>query len=448
MAVFSSGVLNRLDLHYNREKKDQDQYKLSVLNFFISCQDHLDFTQKKRKVGLETNKRLGSILRIGSRKSNKYSRIYETKESSLRFEHEMKGKFIEKYNSLLFSNDLQEFEQKLSYHFSTYFYQLLPLAACYMDWLVIKLRQIRKKSIQRPFLYTEYMSPSQVQSFFDKKQLITFLQFLVFSKKLDFKIDYLGDTRYRQVSFQVRDFLKYQNQSTDSPNYYKLRKLLKFFQGLQKKYRLTSFPDKKSFADETFLSLVTLPNAAETFVSAAETFSSLVTLPNAAETFVSAAETFSSLVTLPKLTIQKPKQEKCWRAEIWIVEELFYYKYPFFLPDFFQEKLTRDQFSVSFEVLKVFSSVEVGKHFQIKAFFQNYLTGLSNQQKTKMKNYFIKLVKVLKEHGLIESYCQIISNGSKYFVTSISKIEELTSQKISEGFVIYEIIDIDIEIDD
>lgn len=405
MAVFSSGVLNRLDLHYNREKKDQDQYKLSVLNFFISCQDHLDFTQKKRKVGLETNKRLGSILRIGSRKSNKYSRIYETKESSLRFEHEMKGKFIEKYNSLLFSNDLQEFEQKLSYHFSTYFYQLLPLAACYMDWLVIKLRQIRKKSIQRPFLYTEYMSPSQVQSFFDKKQLITFLQFLVFSKKLDFKIDYLGDTRYRQVSFQVRDFLKYQNQSTDSPNYYKLRKLLKFFQGLQKKYRLTSFPDKKSFADETF----------------------------------------SSLVTIPKVTIQKPKQEKCWRAEIWIVEELFYYKYPFFLPDFFQEKLTRDQFSVSFEVLKVFSSVEVGKHFQIKAFFQNYLTGLSNQQKTKMKNYFIKLVKVLKEHGLIESYCQIISNGSKYFVTSMSKIEELTSQKISEGFVIYETIDIEID---
>ena len=405
MAVFSSGVLNRLDLHYNREKKDQDQYKLSVLNFFISCQDHLDFTQKKRKVGLETNKRLGSILRIGSRKSNKYSRIYETKESSLRFEHEMKGKFIEKYNSLLFSNDLQEFEQKLSYHFSTYFYQLLPLAACYMDWLVIKLRQIRKKSIQRPFLYTEYMSPSQVQSFFDKKQLITFLQFLVFSKKLDFKIDYLGDTRYRQVSFQVRDFLKYQNQSTDSPNYYKLRKLLKFFQGLQKKYRLTSFPDKKSFADETF----------------------------------------SSLVTIPKVTIQKPKQEKCWRAEIWIVEELFYYKYPFFIPDFFQEKLTRDQFSVSFEVLKVFSSVEVGKHFQIKAFFQNYLTGLSNQQKTKMKNYFIKLVKVLKEHGLIESYCQIISNGSKYFVTSISKIEELTSQKISEGFVIYETIDIEID---
>ena len=405
MAVFSSGVLNRLDLHYNREKKDQDQYKLSVLNFFISCQDHLDFTQKKRKVGLETNKRLGSILRIGSRKSNKYSRIYETKESSLRFEHEMKGKFIEKYNSLLFSNDLQEFEQKLSYHFSTYFYQLLPLAACYMDWLVIKLRQIRKKSIQRPFLYTEYMSPSQVQSFFDKKQLITFLQFLVFSKKLDFKIDYLGDTRYRQVSFQVRDFLKYQNQSTDSPNYYKLRKLLKFFQGLQKKYRLTSFPDKKSFADETF----------------------------------------SSLVTIPKVTIQKPKQEKCWRAEIWIVEELFYYKYPFFLPDFFQEKLTRDQFSVSFEVLKVFSSVEVGKHFQIKAFFQNYLTGLSNQQKTKMKNYFIKLVKVLKEHGLIESYCQIILNGSKYFVTSMSKIEELTSQKISEGFVIYETIDIEID---
>lgn len=37
-----------------------------------------------------------------------------------------------------------------------------------------------------------------------------------------------------------------------------------------------------------------------------------------------------------------------------IAEELFYYNYPFLLPDFFRKKNTKDEFEVQFEILKVF----------------------------------------------------------------------------------------------
>ena len=62
----------------------------------------------------------------------------------LKFEHEMKGKFLQDYHSLLVENRLEEFEQKLSSQFLISFGKLLPLKYSYIDWLVIQLRPIRK----------------------------------------------------------------------------------------------------------------------------------------------------------------------------------------------------------------------------------------------------------------------------------------------------------------
>ena len=64
----------------------------------------------------------------------------------------MKGKFIQVYHKLLVSNSFQEFEKKLVTHFLLHFGKLLPLNYSYIDWLVIKLRPIRKHSIPQCFL--------------------------------------------------------------------------------------------------------------------------------------------------------------------------------------------------------------------------------------------------------------------------------------------------------
>jgi len=117
-------------------------------------------------------------------------------------------------------------------------------------------------------------------------------------------------------------------------------------------------------------------------------------------------------------------------AEIWLVEDLFHYKYPFLLPDLFRRKISKDEFDATFEVLKTYSSVNIEKEFFIKKFLASYR--ISNQRITNIKRNFIQLVKVFEEYDLIEPNYKIISEGYYH------SVEELTIQNISEGFVLYE----------
>lgn len=71
----------------------------------------------------------------------------------------------------------------------------------------------------------------------DRKKFFTFLQFLVYAQILDYKPGLLGSTSYRQVVFQVHDFLKYTKQSQ---NYYQVG----FFNELQKNSLIHFFSDK------------------------------------------------------------------------------------------------------------------------------------------------------------------------------------------------------------
>lgn len=111
--IFSEAVLSRVDLYFSRNNKTDN--KIQVIEFLHDC--HRKLNLRKNNVSLEKNQR-GLILKIESRKSNHYSRIYQNKnKNSLRFEYEIKGKFLQDYHSLLVEHRLEEFEQKLSSHF-------------------------------------------------------------------------------------------------------------------------------------------------------------------------------------------------------------------------------------------------------------------------------------------------------------------------------------------
>jgi hypothetical protein len=97
-----------------------------------------------------------------------------------------------------------------------------------------------------------------------------------------------------------------------------------------------------------------------------------------------------------------PKQ-KFLIAKVWLIEELFYYNYPFYLPNFFQQKLTKHELEVRFKLFQVFTSGSIEKEIFVQEFFKSYPSVLNNQQKTKIKNHFIELVKVLEECDLIKS---------------------------------------------
>jgi len=103
----------------------------------------------------------------------------------------MKGKFLQKYHSLLVENRLEEFEQKLSSHFLLSFGKFLPLQYSYLDWLVIRLRPTRKQITLQHGLNSDYIKSEIVM---DTRTFVSLIQFLNYVQHLDFEIEYLGST--------------------------------------------------------------------------------------------------------------------------------------------------------------------------------------------------------------------------------------------------------------
>lgn len=79
-------------------------------------------------------------------------------------------------------------------------------------------------------------------------------------------------------------------------------------------------------------------------------------------------------------------------SKVWLVDELFYYNYPFSLPNFFQQKLPKYELEVRFKLFQVFSSVSIEKEILLQEFFKSYRSILNNQQKKRIKKSFIELV--------------------------------------------------------
>ena len=76
------------------------------------------------------------------------------------------------------------------------------------------------------------------------------------------------------------------------------------------------------------------------------------------------------------------------------------------------------------------------KVFFIKDYFKNYQSTLNNSQKTKIKNYFIQIIQLLKEYDLIENNYKLIQDGH------IINTNKLTSKNINQGFILCEKLDI------
>ena len=145
-------------------------------------------------------------------------------------------------------------------------------------------------------------------------------------------------------------------------------------------------------------------------------------------------EYFQSLVSLPKVEILKVNQKLV--ARIWSVDELFYSNYPFVFLDLFKQKLAKHEFAVVYEIVVRFRSSNTEKKVDIKKFLESY-GSLSNNDRKKIKEYFIQYIQELIDHNIIEDKIDTIQDGIKYEISS------LTTKNISEVIVIYEKLNID-----
>lgn len=68
-----------------------------------------------------------------------------------------------------------------------------------------------------------------------------------------------------------------------------------------------------------------------------------------------------------------------------MAEELFLYLYPFLFNNLFQDKFTKYQFQVLFEIVKIFSSINIRKELNIQQFIHFYPSATNSKLKIKIK---------------------------------------------------------------
>jgi len=141
------------------------------------------------------------------------------------------------------------------------------------------------------------------------------------------------------------------------------------------------------------------------------------------------SDCFRTLIAIYRIEYEIYPKQKYLIADVWMVNELFYYNYPFYFPNFFNTKLIKDQFEVRFKFIQVFSSINTEKVFWVQ---ECIISKLSNQRKDTIKKYFIEVIELLQKYYLIENNYKYISQGNMY------KTPKLDVKSISERFILYE----------
>jgi len=359
---FTNPVFSRLDIVYQRISKLNDS--ISTIDFINSCYIQFQGLHSSKNLLSERNQK-GLILKIGNRRSSRHYRIYTNQKNNLlRFEAEMKGDLIKDFQDLLITSSFEEhqFESKIAYQFFKYSFELfIPLdQSSHIDWLANRIRPYQYRNAFSSELATDYLNQMDYKLLKEKQHLITLLRLLAYVKKLTYTNKSLT-SEFRRYGFPLRDFLNYNNLT---PNYYQVKKLKTFFDMVKTNFVIESFSNKH----------------------------------------------YRMLITIPEVSVYKSEQNIL-MVEIWLAEELFHYLHPFLFSDIFQQKLTKHQFQVLFEIIKTYSSIHLRKEFNITQFLDNYPAVLSNQHRRQIQEYFIQYLKVLQQEGkLQEKFLDLSSN--------------------------------------
>lgn len=85
-----------------------------------------------------------------------------------------------------------------------------------------------------------------------------------------------------------------------------------------------------------------------------------------------------------------------------------------------QQKLTKHQFQVLFEIIKTYSSIHLRKEFNITQFLDNYPSVLNNQHKRQIKEYFIHYLKILQQEGKLQDKVLDLSSNKVFQITNLN----------------------------
>ena len=371
--------LGRIDLHYFRKSKINDQSD-QLENFMDKCCQRIRAKSKRRKAKweLESN---GLVLRIGNRSSSNYYRVYQ-KQNGLKFELELKNQLVKSFQKFLMDNSFQQFEHNLSKHFYRQSFESLNLNSYYMDWLLHWYRQSSPKQNTIGLLSTYLKNDNKELTF----NFLRFLSFLQSQTKKSYTRSF-DDQVYYMIRFPLSDFIIYIG--ADHKSHYQRKKALQIFKDLEafqifklQRFTLEDFDDFE----------------------------------------------FSSSVIIPYLKVKK--NGRLWTVNVAIAKELYEYKYPFQMNEYFLTWKTIYQFQVKSQIITITAIDSLKKEFYIQEFLKQF--SVSNKKTTQLKQMIIEAIYQQINNQLIQPQFKIIQKDG-----SIKKINKLQTQDISQIKVIY-----------
>lgn len=375
---FEDTNLGRVDLCYDRKLKVSDK----DLNIFFEN----SLKQINSKKVNQSAKMGNNILRVGKRSSSNFFRVYlKPNGKELRFEIELKKTLVKNFQNYLFTNQFETFEDILTRHFYNQAVKLFDLENSYCDWLLANFRRVKKPPVQELLinsLSTSYLTKkpmhelTEVEFFYRLIQLLNYIKCLESSSK---SIS-VGDLTYMTFQFPVNSFLEFIGKPKN--NYYQVKKLVEFLKSLQ-----TIEPILDNFSDVGFRGYVAFP-------------------------------------------YMKVERKKCWWVELSICEELYFYPYPFHLPETFLNYRDNFELKVKFILLQSFCKVSVRKEFPTQEFLGQ--VSISTSKSAKLKNYIVKVLNELKDLKVIEPEFEILTKQNQ-----LKEVTTLTSNLISRSKSIF-----------
>jgi len=372
--IFKSANLSRLDLYYFRKAQNTDQ-KEQLEKFFSDSISKLAKITKKNNFRLDLSTK-GYILRIGNRKSSNFYRIYET-ENGLKFELEIKKNQIKKLSKLLFSYDIEEFEEILTKHFHIYSKKLLTLSNCHTDWLVKYLRK-NKKPINT--LVTSYLI-KKTNKLSEGVQVFFLLQFLSFSRSKNHTKIKVYDQNYCLIQFTLKEYIEFSGVQTI--NQYQRNKFINFFYSFQKM---------------------------EPFI-----------------TYFSESH-FQSLLSFPYVDIRK--EGNSWVVKVAVLELLYDYYYPFSFPSTFLTYKNIYDLQIKIKFIESISVVSLEKVFYVEIFLEQF--NISKSKITVIKKDIVKTFNQLQMDGIIKNHYKVVKKSKQ-----IEEVSSLTHLLIGKTDRIY-----------
>lgn len=324
--------LSRFDLCYFKEIKIESQVDLE--SFMNKCCQKT-FARSKKYIAEYTRNPRGLILRIGNRKSPNFFRIYQQK-NGIRFELEMKNQPVKSVQDSLFMNHIKDFEEKLTRHFYQHSKKVLVLDDLYTDWLIDYSRETNKPIDS---LVTSYLKTNIWGNLDNKKYIFRLLQFLSFSRWYFTNQKIIYSQKYYVIHFRVRDFMDFIK--IKNKNHYQLTKIRNFLQDLKQ-----NTPSVTIFSDDYFRSAATI-----------------------------------SYVNIGK-------KQNVWFARVLIAQELYFYKFPFSLPDSFLSYQTDHQLQVKLQIIQATSTHSLEKKFYVNHFLSQF--NVSKQKQAYIKKLIVQ----------------------------------------------------------